>query len=295
MQGWNPYAVGHKIYGGSSNAAHRGGGLDPMGYIERSLNRGLGGNASQQRSGFAQAAISKLGLGQGGVGKKKKAAPKKNGKPAPRTKAPGKSYGVGMVDEDNLSSVVTPVISNATGQLSLDPDLMQDTADAEFEYNNNRISLDQAMSDLLMQYQTGQRDLGQQQQTDQRGDLNRFAGRGMAFSSGYGNEVADSARMFGNAFSDLTGQFNSGQNYIGQQRLQNENFLTGARQRIAQRQAGLNTKNAGTLGLDPSYIPPVKNVVGKATPARKYSVPSQPKPIKKAAAQVHKKKKKVGK
>jgi hypothetical protein len=153
---------------------------------------------------------------------------------------------------------------------------MQSAADAEYQYGQNRIALDNAASDLEQQYGVAQRDVGKQQVDDQRVDLNRFAGRGMAYSSGYGQEVTDSATAFQNAFSDLLVQRNNGLRDIGLQRNDNDQFLAAARQRIANSQAAYNTQNAGTLGLAP--VP---------TAARQSTVNNRPQLSKAAFLQNH--------
>lgn len=320
MSGFNAYAAGNKVYRGGSSAAHFGASLDPMGYIERELNK-RGGMQSQRRSGWASGALAKMGQGgQGGPNARRPGSPivtrrvnnnqgigaRRPGSPIfqPNRQRPNQQQnrpnqqqqqqqqsqqqqGAGTIGSDSLSAIKTPVISTATGQLALDPSALQEQADADNAYFNNRIALDNEETNLNEQYTRGYRDLGIQQKDDQRGDLNNFSSRGMAYSSGYGDEVTNSARDFQNAFADILNQKTNALNYVGQQRLANDTFLSTAKSLIARRQAERNAEDAGTLGLDPNHQDPALESAPDPTTPRGYSVPGSPAMSKSAFLKAH--------
>ncbi|HET7713015.1 MAG TPA: hypothetical protein VFK94_00215, partial [Patescibacteria group bacterium] len=72
MREFNPYAAGAKVYRGGSSAAHMGGGLDPIGYMEREMNKpqAFSGGVDITKGGARAAAKAKLR--KKNKGKKKK-------------------------------------------------------------------------------------------------------------------------------------------------------------------------------------------------------------------------------
>lgn len=298
MPGFSPYAAGSKVYRGGSSFAHRGGGLDPMGYINRELNKGMGGKPSNQRSGHAAAAMSKLaskGFGQGGPAgvitkvptadqsyyeslrrQQQSQIPQGDGETGPNHPSTsgstsGYDSGTSGAGTPNAASVAAPVISTTTGKLTLNPELMQDQNQIDFEFNSGINDIEAQRTSVQAQYDQGNRDLQTQQQQDQRGDVNRFAARGMAFSSGYGNEVSESATMFQRAFADLLTGKNNSISALDAQKGSLVSWKDVALRNLMERQRAINAANAGSLGLDPNFVPPGREEAPEPQQQEKYS------------------------
>lgn len=94
-------------------------------------------------------------------------------------------------------------LNNSTTQQEFDPVaarqrdiLLEKLAAYNSQYNRN-------VNTANTNYFTNRRGLDEQLPMDMRRDLNNFAARGMAYSSGYGTSVGDIERNYANKYADL--------------------------------------------------------------------------------------------
>lgn len=152
---------------------------------------------------------------------------------------------------------------NANGQLDLpyDANWSWDLLNKKEQMNFDLLGLQQQAQQQALEYAQMQRQAGQEFEDVQRGTLNSAAGRGMAFSSGYGHDVATNATNFNNYMNDLNqgnALFNQG---IAGERMGIENsFNDFIRKSILKMGQGLEG-SAGDLGYGQGTAQPtVPNV-----------------------------------
>lgn len=180
-----------------------------MGYMDRELN-----NPSQSRSGLAAAALRKMqeGNGQSATGNMnaqnesatQKLMSQQSG-PLGGAGASGATrvtQGLGRPSVSTTGRVQAPTA--ATGATGLPFDASAADAQVELGTQNNQAQLDfeRAQRDFERSILMGQREVEQSRPNDQRNLLEDFAGRGLAFSSGYGYETG----QLENGYADILRQ-----------------------------------------------------------------------------------------
>lgn len=174
--------------------------------------------------------------------------PKAVGAPATPAATPAPTAAVNMPEVEPNAPVVNV---HANGQLDL-------PYDEEFAWNifNANNSIDQQLLGLQQQqqqqglsYLQQKRDAGQSFQDLQLNTLNRDAARGMAFSSGHGNHLAQNTTNYNNFLNDLESGNTLANQGFSLSRGQLQSSLNEMLRMAAERQAEQAAKNAGQLGL----------------------------------------------
>lgn len=218
---FNQFAAGRKVYGQGSYAPNRGK-VNPRGYVQRELrkkqimnkNKGVStfgqDGKSDTRSGAAKAILARRAKAKAGPVKKKPVkkptAMKPMGvtpKPAtpstpPAAEGPNQT---GQLPADNFQ----PIQISPNGTLDLPYD-MQSSTDllAQKEQANAELQSLQAEEQAHnLEFGQAKRDADIDYQDLARSTLANAAGRGVAFSSGYGVQVGRNATDFNNYMSDL--------------------------------------------------------------------------------------------
>lgn len=317
---FNKFAAGKKVYSNGKNAPTQGR-VNPQGYIQREVknqaqkgafgikpfqtlaqqNRGRDGQ-SDARSGLAQQAIAnrdklkyetdpRILTGSPSIPRFVDQASydawiKKNTLPKDQQQTGGKGVPMKAQPVGGITNITPPphMKINENGQL----DLPYDEGYA-FSIMEGQQGLNQSLLELQMQQQQQgmefanlKRDAGFDYENLKRAALNNASARGMAFSSGYGHDVAQNANAFNTYMNDLEAQntmFNQG---IGSQRTAIENAFNDLLRRAAYERGLALEDEAGDLGfgqdiLQPSIPAPVGNKP-KPKPAPKPAAKPKPKP-----------------
>lgn len=207
------FAAGRKVYGSGSYAPTRGT-VDPSGYVERSMQ--------QNRSGLASAAMRRLqgglpGQGQGqplmGAG-----GPPGQAMRAPTGQAPVQSNAYGKLSLASMSDVKPFQQAQQFTAAGFDPQGSQDLLEAKRQRDLIMNQLVEQGQGINRDYSIQSRDLQSAQPTAFRNLINRFSGRGMAFSSGYGDQVGETNNQFQNLAADMSGKYTAGVNSINSAR-----------------------------------------------------------------------------
>lgn len=242
MPASNPYAAGTPVYRGGSSAATMGR-VDPMGYIDRSLNQvanpsPLAASAALRQRTSPTSYTPRVFTG------------------APATGLPSTASGGIKAITGPYQPTIPPHTTTPTGQIILDPDLLLQQQAAQNDYNNQAAQL--ALQDQLAELQnySQQRDLRDSQTRQQRGDLNSAAGRGMAYSSGYGEQVLNTGRQYQNAFSDLAAALAGEHAQSNQAKLAAQLALQNIIQQLQQQQTSRSADKAGTGAITPPVPTP---------------------------------------
>lgn len=256
------YLAGNKVYRSGSHAPTVGT-VDPTGYIERELRKRMfDQQASQTRSGLAATALRRI---------------QQPSYSAPRTQpmasagiptnaalqakiAAVKAQHLAELQQQKLSQAARPKVSPVgkitssqakPTALPWDMNAMTEKINAGDVLGQLRNQLMAARQDAQKNYTSTLNDLNQQQPAAERGLLNQFGGRGLAFSSGYGMGVGDLQNKFAGARSgaqqQLTDLLNSYQNQETQGSSTYNKKLAAIQQALAQRLA----QRAGSLGFGP--------------------------------------------
>jgi hypothetical protein len=276
----NPYAAGSKVYNGGSSAATQGA-VDPMGYIDRSLNSTP--NPGAYTPGVAAGALSSLRT-QNAV--------------SPDSETP-RSAGTTTAPTAPVAAPA-PTQSSTTGAISwkmpVDYDLQLQGIQANSDYNDLLTQITAQKNAATQTQVMGLRDAGIGEQKQTRQDTNNASYRGMARSSGYVNQVDQTQQFFNNLKSDIESRFMAALNGADSMALQGktrvdatmEAIYREAAQRLADKIA--NDPNAGALDPitgEPINTPPgTKPTVpkGSDTPTKGASTstpikpPTKPKP-----------------
>lgn len=226
----NPYAAGDKVYNSGSSAATQGA-VDPMGYIDRSLNNTP--NPGSYTPGVAAGALSTL---------RSNSDPVEPTAALPPTQTP------------------TPTQSTTTGSITwkmpVEYDLQLEGIQANSEYQNLITQITAQKNSAMQDKVTGLRDLGIGQQSQQRRDLNTHAYRGMARSSGYVNQVDETAQYFNNAKTDLEARFMAALNGAEASMVQGKSSLDSVMEAIY-REAAARLANKRVTDPDSGAIKPL--------------------------------------
>lgn len=206
------YAVGNRLYKGATSAPTRGR-VDPTGYIDRELNN------VASRSGIAASALRRMGSPAQSSQPQPSSGPTQAA-PTSMTGQSGqiKSLGGGLGGSQGFGASqsglggslrvspvgkLTPPKLKSTTDLPFDPE----KADAEndlrgqkdqFAYEANR-----ARNNLERDYTMGKRQVAEEQPNNQRRLLENYAGRGMAYSSGYNYDQGELGRQYANQLGEL--------------------------------------------------------------------------------------------
>ena len=182
----NPYAAGANVYNSGSSAATSGP-VDPMGYIDRSLNNTPNPGTPAYTPGVAAAALNTL---RSNDPANTKAQSILNPLPAPAT---------------------TPTQSTTTGaigyNLPVDYDLKQNAIDAGSMYQTTQSTDTAARQAAAQGYIVGDKALQDGEVNQQRSDINGYAAKGMARSSGYLGQIDKTANNYNLQFADLSNKF----------------------------------------------------------------------------------------
>lgn len=279
------YLAGNKVYRHGSSAPTRGT-VDPTGYVDRELRkRMIPQDPSQARSGLAAAAMQRL---QGGSGVQRFTQPYQSpGSNVRRSIQPvGGNWGGAansaltakmaavkaehaaqqqqMQEQLRMKIAARPKVS-PVGKVSpskpkpvakptalpWDMDSMQQKIDAGDELGQLRNMLMAARQGTQREYGDTMQEINQQQPEEERGLLNNFGGRGMAFSSGYGMGVGNLQNRFagmrGSAQQALADRLSEFQNQETQGNATYNKRLVAIQQMLAQKLSG----RAGSLGFGP--------------------------------------------
>lgn len=149
---------------------------------------------------------------------------------------------------------------NPNGQLDLpyDPAMADSILDAKDQMNQRLLQMQQEEQSQALEYGQMQRDAGIDYNNLARDTLNRYAGRGMAFSSGYGNQVADNSTQYSNYLNDLSQADTLFKQGMSSERGQIETQFNEMLQRWALQRARDLSKNAGNLGYGKGVAKPVQ-------------------------------------
>lgn len=146
------------------------------------------------------------------------------------------------------------VTVNENGQLDLpySEGMTQDIIDAKESANQALLGMQQEEQQQGLEYQQMLRDANFDYKDAAKQALNSYAGRGMAFSSGYGNAVAENANQFNQYVNDLNQSDTLFKQGMGSQRAQLQNSLNDMLRRWGLRRAGELEGQAGDLGYGQS-------------------------------------------
>lgn len=273
----NPYAAGDKVYNGGSSAATQGA-VDPMGYIDRSLENSP--NPAFYSPGVAAAALQTV---------------RDNNTPT---------------DSAVVAPTQTPAATQAstTGSISwkmpVDYDLQVKGIQQNSDYQDLLTQITATRNAASQSRVVGLRDAQTNEVDQQRKDINNAAYRGMARSSGYVGQVDKTAQYFNNARTDIETRFMAALNNADAQQVQGKTTLDNVMESIYQEAARrlaekiTNNPDAGALDPLPADTPtdpnkpttttpkPTTNTPPKTTPAPKPTPKPAPKPPVKAAPKV---------
>lgn len=252
------YSVGNRVYRGGSSAPTQGT-VDPSGYIDRELNN----VASQQRSGLAQAALRRLKGPGASIERAKQSAgqspyaarsvrtgpalPNKGGVgSAPPVATP--ALQMSSIGKLGVPDVAASASQGATG-LPFDPE----AADAQQQLLSRKNRFEQMVNDaqygLERDYTTRKRTVEDEIPDSKRQLLESYAGRGLAYSSGYTHDYGDLSSQYANLLAELEqGKTEGLANLLRQRGMFSEEYATQL-QNIQAAAARRLAEQAGDLGL----------------------------------------------
>jgi hypothetical protein len=264
--GWNPYAAGSKIYNGGSSAATSGT-VNPMGYIDRSLNQ----QSSTRRSGLAKAALTRLSASKKAATTSPAASKvSKVQSQAKRTEAAQRQAIAQQQQRNNLlrSGKTGVVINGKSRVLPFDYDLNMRRIQEKRGLDDLLASLNAEESSVNQGFYAQKRYLDDQYRDNLRGVLANNSARGMAFSSSYLNDMTQTNADYNNAGSALSAEKTNALNSITDRRRKGDTGfleLLAALDQENARRASERAAQGGYAALDPGYRKP------KATPTPKLS------------------------
>lgn len=289
------YSVGNRVYRGGSSAPTQGT-VDPMGYIDRELNN----MASQQRSGLAAAALRRLSP----IQRAQQGSRQLRGRDDYTLKPPpgspnsgaygldvdtrsGPSRGIGVTNA--LDSALNPRLNphgqapslqmSAIGKLQV-PNLSAsaggtglpfdpEAADAQqgLMSMKNRFELEatEAQQALERDYVTQRRSVENAIPDERRRLLENYAGRGLAYSSGYAHDTGSLESQYANLLAELEGGKTEGlANLLRQRGMFNEEWATRlqAIQAAAARRLAAQAGDLGLGGADTTNTDILDNLFG---------------------------------
>lgn len=156
----------------------------------------------------------------------------------------------------NQLSAGNPDLNTILGKITpYDPQASVDRMNAATIKQNAMNQLTLQRQQLNEDYTTAMRDAGITQQDSLRGLLSNYAGRGMAYSSGYGTAVGEQNRNFANYTGDLASGKQRGLAFADAgEAAANSNYLNMISQALVGA-TGRLAGQAGKLGLGASDLP----------------------------------------
>lgn len=240
----NDFARGRVVYGNGSYAPNRGP-VSPqgaMGYLQREISK-------PRKPQFAGASV--VGPdGQSDTRSGVAAGMLRNTKGHPKNpkgnKGPKGPKGPKEPQEPQAPPPPQVKINdNGTLDLPFNDNWSNTVLDAYQSMNSELMGITAESQQQGLEYMGASRDLNQQYGSMQRDTLSDAASRGTAFSSGYGMNVAENARQYGNARNDLDTQNSMfGQN-TELQRLAIQNAFNEMLRRDIMRQAAEEAADEG--------------------------------------------------
>lgn len=219
------YSTGNRVYNGGSSQPNLGT-VDPMGYIDRSLNQ-----PSQTRSGIAAAALRRLS-GTSTPGSESGApAPKINtiggqvgdvGAPAP---APGVTAPVTLTMSPS-GKLSAPKLNSATA-LPFDADSADAQTNLLMQKNRFESDFNSSQNQLERQFGLSLRDTEDQMPDARRQVLENYGGRGLVHSSGYAYDTGELEKQYAKILGDIqAGHTESLADLLRQRGLFNDEYST---------------------------------------------------------------------
>lgn len=303
------YSVGNRVYRGGSSAPTQGT-VDPMGYIDRGLN-----NPSQSRSGLAQAALRRLGSRTRG-GPAQTGPGASPGGPLMRTMDFQDSNGDGRDDRGTFSSrtgwsgqakglgapsspggmnnqppglqmsaigkLQAPDLSASLGGTGLPFDVGAADAQQQLLGRKNRFEQEftQGQQGLERDYMLQRRSVEDALPDERRNLLENYAGRGLAYSSGYAYDTGDLEGQYANLLAELEGGKTEGlADLLRQRGMFNEDYASQL-QAIQAAAARRLSDQAGDLGLNNGApgAPGGQNILDSLFPKQPVSQPFDERP-----------------
>lgn len=278
--------LGKRVYKGVSKAPNRGT-VKPGGYIQREMRNKaksmvVGGDGmSDTRSGLAQTALRQQIAGRkapprplGGVKKK----PAAGAKPRVRTMITGATSGKAPNLNPPKAVPQLNINTNGTLQLPFDYQFSQDALNRTETANAELLDVQKEQQQQALSYAQNLRNASQGYSQQKLGSLNDFSGRGVLFSSGYGQQIGRDATAYNNQVNDLNAENTMLNNQFSDQRTQIQtdlkNFL---RQQAGQQGVKLDA-DAGSLGYGKSTKSPIPVKATKTTKVIKPKPKPKPKP-----------------
>lgn len=267
------YRGGNKIYGSGRNSPHVGTKLDPSGYVDRELNK----SRVQKRSRLAQAALLRFrgnmpnpwdgknsGPNKSGGGGGGKGGNNNDGKPKNKPKNNNNNGPDGGGGNNGGNNNNGPPGGNTGGQyqppkvdlngklLPMPWDMQMDWINATTDLANQNASWDSEVNQANTQLGMSLRDMARQKITDSRELRDQESSRGMAFSSGNANNIANMENDYAmaeadtkNYVQDLLGRIGIGGTDRAMAQGQYEQYASLLQAEAARQLA----ERAGTLGL----------------------------------------------
>lgn len=247
------YLTGNRVYNGGTNNPTSGT-VNPFGYIQRELRK----KQSSKRSGLAQTALRM----------QERQQHKSTSKPIAIVPPKPINPTVTSTETGRLVLQETPDPNAAGNVLPFDPQtaaqqLLLQKQNQDF--NNDLVKQRQQLANSVT---TQERDLDLQLPTALRNVLNNFAGRGMAYSSGYGTEYGNTQADFARQRADLERQLQEGMADYDAQQQQAANDYQLALAQLADSSAEGLSEDAGDLGLAPVVAPKIAKPVTKGLPKK---------------------------
>jgi hypothetical protein len=233
----NPYAAGSTIYGSGSSAATSGT-VDPMGYIERELEKrrlayqGGADGQSDTRSGIAAQALAANPTSQAA------AAP-----PQVDTAALTQQF-YSLIGAGPDGSLQYPQLN-----LPFDLDIANERASEVANYNQQNQMAIQALQQAAQNRLMNIRQIDEAEPTLHRGNLNQHAARGMAYSSGYGQSTSDIAREILGQRNQVEMDWQGNQQNVANMGINNRLSLLQRLNQLASTQSERAAANAPGLAL----------------------------------------------
>lgn len=298
------YRSGNKVYGSGRSSPHVGTRLDPVGYVDRELNKYRLDNRSRLARGALSRMTGRPDVGQSAQDRTRALSSRKPipVKPKNTPKRPPKDeFGPKSVKNPKNPTPKLPPTSpnnpdpedpNTPGPPKVDlngklipmpwemqmnwmnaaADLARQNAQWDSDVQNSGIELGQAL-----------RELARQKIIDSRNIAGGNAGRGMTFSSGNAQDITENEAMYANANADANSWYQQilGQYGVGgtQRALAQSQFDQYAAMLQAEAARRLS-EDAGSLGLGPDRKPKPKPKPkpDKPKPPKKPPKPPKPKP-----------------
>lgn len=207
------YSVGNRVYRGGSSAPTVGT-VDPMGYIERELNK-----VADSRSGLAAAALRRQSTPSLATAASAPAGatedPGAYGQTATSVSGPTGGVGAGgpvaqvagprVLHVSDIGRLQAPDLQGIKDNFvaPFDPEADDALTQLQVQKNNFEGSFTRGQQDLEREYTLRQRQAEDEQPYNQRNLIDDFSGRGLVHSSGYTQEVGNMQQQYANMLARL--------------------------------------------------------------------------------------------